>query len=204
MGKFAELLFESGAFSPIKRKFTVHAKDKQGKEYTYDHESYSPKSIHGHPRFKDDGHTLIAIKQQDGKDVTNESTQIEESREHQQLSGEAHRLYDHKQNGEHTHAEVLEKEMTAKHGKEAMDHIKNAHKAKTESNAAFHKTRAKILDHQANNPNDSIGQSHTHLLANDSEYTKNEKLREQKTLERQEHMAKAERASFVHNHKHLD
>lgn len=73
MGKFATILEASdGAYSPVKRKFTVHAKDHEGKEYTYDHEGYSPRGVHKHERFHSDGHTLVAIKQQDGKDVTHE------------------------------------------------------------------------------------------------------------------------------------
>jgi len=78
MGKFAEL-YESGSV-PQMRKFKVHAKDENGKDYHYDHESYSPRGIHRDERYAPakpggmggKGHTLVSIKH-DGKDVTNES-----------------------------------------------------------------------------------------------------------------------------------
>jgi len=57
---------------PRKRKFKVNAIDNNGKPYSYDHEGYSPRSIHKHDQFNDLGHKLVSIKHND-KDVTYES-----------------------------------------------------------------------------------------------------------------------------------
>jgi len=85
MGKFAEKFLTESV--PQKRKFKVHAKDESGKDYTYDHESYSPKGIHNSERFQPSrplgmgglGHKLVAIKH-NCKDVTNESEIVDEAK----------------------------------------------------------------------------------------------------------------------------
>jgi hypothetical protein len=70
---------------PMKRKFTVNAKDQHGKDYTYDEERYSPRGIHRNANVLDGGHKIVSIKH-DNKDVTNESTELDERDEKSEIA----------------------------------------------------------------------------------------------------------------------
>lgn len=161
MGKFLEL-YEStyGAHSPIKRTFKVHAKDEHGKDYTFDHESYSPRGVHKSARFTDLGHKLVAIKHGD-KDVTNENTLEEGLRKVGDYSNGNHKATVHRdvEWGEYR----VKHHIDGKHQTEADYHTDDKEEAHNHAKNFVSKAKNESVDTQTEDRDRSEHSANLHL-----------------------------------------